>query len=240
MQYSYLIVDEDINVQETLKYLEGFPEYFCVGTASSKEEAINKILDLQPNLVFMEIAPKSKKSDLSLSVIIELHQYIDTLPYFIAISKATKLAYEAMKAGVSDFIMKPLSQFEVRKSLLRFEKTNPTASNNTICIKSYGDYQFVSLSDVVYLQADNNTTDFYLQNGRKLTAYKTLKHYEANLPFFFFRIHNSYIINSNYVSRISMGKSLCYLNNNTVSISFSKTFKESIDNIIRKIAPDNL
>lgn len=240
MQYSYLVVDEDINIQDTLNLFEGFPEYYCIGTANSKDDAINKILEFQPNIVFIEISPKSKKSNLSLSVITELYQYIDKVPYFIAITATTKLAYDAIKAGVSDFLLKPLSPFELRKTLLRFEKTSPAAAKNTICIKSYGDYQFISLDDIVYLKADNNTTDFYLHNGRKLTAYKTLKHYEVNLPSFFYRIHNSYIINSNYVSRINTGKSLCYLNNSDLSISFSKTFKDNIDTIIRRIAPENL
>jgi len=117
MQYSYLVVDEDINLRDTLAQFEGFPEYFCVGTATTKEEAVNKILELQPGIVFLEISPKNKKSNLSLSVILELYQYIDKLPYFIVTSSATKLAYDAMKAGVNDFIQKPLSQFEIRKSL---------------------------------------------------------------------------------------------------------------------------
>lgn len=107
-----------------------------------------------------------------------------------------------------------------------------------ICIKSHGDYQFIALKDVVYLQADNNTTDFHLVNGKTLSAYKTLKHYENNLPSFFYRIHNSFVVNCNHVSRINTGKSLCYLNNNEVSIPFSKTFKENIDTIIKKIAPE--
>ncbi|KGO78615.1 hypothetical protein Q763_17540 [Flavobacterium beibuense F44-8] len=240
MQYSYLIVDEDIGAKDTLARLEEFPEYFCAGVASSKDEAVNKILDLQPMLVFIEVSPKSKKTGLSLSVITELHQYIDNLPYFIITTSTTKHAFDAIKAGVSDYLLKPLNRFELRKTLLRFEKTSPVASRDTICIKSYGDYQFISLNDIVYLKADNNTTDFHLQNGKKLTAYKTLKHYEANLPFFFFRIHNSYIVNSNYITRINTGKSLCYLNNSDLSVSFSKTFKDNIDTIIRKIAPENI
>ena len=241
MQYSYLIIDDDpVSAQETLYKFESFPEFFCVGTASAKEEAINKVLELRPQLVFIEVSPKNKKSGLSLNIISELYQYINTLPYFIVLTATQKFAFEAIKAGAFDYLLKPLSVTDLRKSILRFQKTNPETANSTICIKSYGDYQFISLNDIMYLRADNNTTDFYLYNGSKLTAYKTLKHYEANLPFFFFRIHNSYIVNSNYISRINTGKSLCYLNNNTLSIAFSKTFKENIDTIIRKIAPEYL
>ncbi|AWH87071.1 DNA-binding response regulator [Flavobacterium album] len=235
-----MVDDNATHAQEALRQLEGFPEYFCVGVATNRNDAVNKILELQPQIVFIEISPASKKSDLSLSIITELHQFIDILPYFIVNTATPKHAFEAIRAGVSDYLLKPLSQFELRKSLLKFQKTNPAAANNTICIKSYGDYQFISLNEIVYLKADNNTTDFHLQNGKKVTAYKTLKHYEASLPFFFFRVHNSYIVNSNYITRINTGKSLCYLNNSDLSISFSKTFKDNIDTIIRKIAPEYL
>jgi len=241
VQYSYLIVDDNkTNIQETLRKFEEFPDYYCAGIAENKDDAINKILELQPQIVFLEISPKNKKSNLSLNIITELYRFIDNVPYFIALTASPKLAFEAIQAGVSDYLLAPLSQFDLRKSLLKFQKTNPAAANGTICIRSYGDYQFISLNDIVYLKADNNTTDFYLQNGRKLTAYKTLKHYETNLPFYFFRIHNSYIVNINFVSRINTGKSLCYLNNSDLSISFSKTFKDNVDTIIRKIAPEYL
>jgi DNA-binding LytR/AlgR family response regulator len=158
----------------------------------------------------------------------------------VAVTSTTKYAFEAISAGIFDYLLKPLSVFDLRKTLLKFSKTNPVKANTTICIKSYGDYQFISLSEIVYLKADNNTTDFYLESGRKLTAYKTLKHYEVNLPFFFFRIHNSYIVNSHFVSRINTGKSLVYVNGGETSISFSKTFKENIDTLIRRIAPEYL
>ena len=241
MQYSYLIVDDDKNnIQETLSKFEAFPEYYCVGTTDNREDAINKILELQPQIVFLEITPKNKKSNLSLAIISELYRFIDRIPYFIALTASPKFAFEAIQAGVFDYLLTPLNQFDLRKSLLKFQKTNPTVASNTICIRSYGDYQFISLNDIVYLKADNNTTDFFLQNGRRLTAYKTLKHYENNLPFYFFRIHNSYIVNSNFVSRINTGKSLCYLNNSDLSISFSKTFKDNVDTLIKKIAPEYL
>lgn len=241
MQYSYLIIDDnEAHVQETLSAFEGFPEYYCVGVAGNKADAVNKILELQPHIVFLEVNPKKKNTGLSLAVITDLYQYLDTLPYFVVLTATQKFAFDAIKAGAQDYLLKPLDRFELRKTLFRFQKTNPETVNDTICIRSYGDYQFISLYDIVYLQADNNTTDFYLTSGRKLTAYKTLKHYEANLPLFFYRIHNSYIVNSNHVSRINTGKSLCYLNNGEISISFSKTFKDNIDTIIRKIAPEYL
>lgn len=271
MQYTYLIVDDDLDhVQDILTKMRDFPEFVFGGTATGKDEAVDKILELRPTFVFLEIDPVNKKSDLSLQVITELYRYLDVLPKFIAVTATTKHAYEAIGAGVFDYIIKPVELPRLRKTLLRVLKTysarykdnagpvvvKPEVANveenieeipitteidtGTICIKSYGDYQFVPLNEIIYLEADNNTTDFILQNGRKLTAYKTLKHYETNLPSFFFRIHNSYIINSQHVSRINTGKSLVYLNSGETSIPFSKTFKENIDTLIKLIAPEYL
>jgi len=277
VQYSFVVVGNDEgNTKETLKWLDEFPEFYCVGTAVTNSDAINEILVTQPQLVFLNI-DITGKSDFPFIVITQLYQYINVLPYFIVLADTQEFAFEAIKHGVFDYLHKPLTNAAFIKCLYRFKKqvlwpqfddkhtvknishledsdlrVNEAELERTtaevqksevdiqICIKSYGDYQFIPLKDVVYLQADNNTTDFYLQNGKKLTAYKTLKHYENNLPSFFYRVHNSYIVNSSYVSRINTGKSLCYLDNNEVSVSFSKTFKENIDTIIRKIAPEFL
>lgn len=241
MRHSYLIIDDNkADVQEIVSSFDSFPEYYCAGVAATKSEAVNKILATEPQIVFLEVNSKKKSNGLSLSIISELYQFLDVLPYFVILTNTPKFAFDALKAGVSDYLLKPLDTFELRKTLLKFKKTNPAAANDTICVRSYGDYQFISLNDIVYLKADNNTTDIYLHNGKKLTAYKTLKHYEANLPAYFYRIHNSYIINSNYISRINTGKSLCYLNHSNVSISFSKTYRENVDAIIKNIAPEYL
>ncbi|RZK53911.1 MAG: DNA-binding response regulator [Pedobacter sp.] len=265
MRYPYLVIDNSADeIQETIRVIERFPDYFCVGTADSKDDAINLILELQPKIVFLGLST-SAKSETSLAIVTDLYMYLNQLPCIVIIADTPKFAFDGVKAGVSDYLLRPLINSEVVKTLLKFSKQfssatqesniqeknstnlnnfnsdiNKEESNPLICIRSYGDYQFISVSDIVYLKADNNSTDFFLNTGRKLTAYKTLKHYENNLEGSFYRIHNSYIINSNYVTRISTGKSLCYLNGNEISVPFSKTFKENIDTIIRNISPEYL
>jgi len=82
-----------------------------------------------------------------------------------------------------------------------------------ICIKSYGDYRYINADDICYFQADNNSTDIHLNSGEMITAFKTLKHFESILDFPFIRIHNSYIVNRNFISRIQAGNSLCFIRN---------------------------
>jgi DNA-binding LytR/AlgR family response regulator len=67
-----------------------------------------------------------------------------------------------------------------------------------LCIKSYGDYRYIAAKDICYLHADNNSTDIHLNTGEMITAFKTLKHFEGlSVPFI--RIHNSYIVNKDYL-----------------------------------------
>lgn len=108
-----------------------------------------------------------------------------------------------------------------------------------ICVKSYGDYRFIEAKDICYLQADNNSTDIHLFNGEMITAFKTLKHFENVLSTPFVRIHNSYIVNIDYVSRIHTGNSVCYIKNTTTKLPFSKSYKENVDAIISSITNGN-
>ena len=235
MRFSFLIIDDDATTaKETLELFENFPNYFCAGVAKDSQTAINQIIKVKPQLVVVRIPIKSNEKTSFFKTINDLFQYVDPIPYFIALASEPDYALEAIQAGFSDYIIMPLQLQELGKSLFKFERRNQTTIPSTICIKSYSDYQFVALPDIVYLKADNNTTDIQLYNGKTVNAYKTLKHFENTLPFYFLRIHKSYIVNINHVSRIHFSKSKCYLNYNEI-LPFSLTYRDNIEAIIRKI-----
>jgi DNA-binding LytR/AlgR family response regulator len=217
-----------------LEIFENFPNYFCAGIIKDNQNAINQIIKLKPQLVFFSISTKSNENTFTSKNVAELFQYAETIPYFIVLGKSENKVLEAIQSGVSDFILEPKSLNSIGKSLFKFEKRTPPNAINSICLKSYSDYQFVALQDIVYLKADNNTTDIKLHNGKTINAYKTLKHFENTLPFYFLRIHKSYIVNIHYVSRIHFSKSKCYINYNEI-LPFSINYRANIDAIVRKI-----
>lgn len=328
--------------------MERFSNFTYVGSSSSYDEGLNLILEFQPDLVFLEINPQVKSSKLSLLLINELHRYLIKIPKIIAISEDASFAFEATKYDVIDYLVKPITEVDLRKTFLRMNKngfskvdssseknassilpveqkmefssqliSNPAPtkietadfisfkneittlkesivhllsnSSNTlnsdqiidliiqtisenlsivkeidwnslvnekisdptefsnrlspveetkrklICIKSYGDYRFLELDELAFLQADNNSTDITLNTGEQITAFKTLKYFEENLPSNFYRIHNSYIVNKDYISRIHTGNSLCYIKNTKNQIPFSKSYKDNIDLILSQL-----
>ncbi|MBN8641044.1 MAG: LytTR family transcriptional regulator DNA-binding domain-containing protein [Flavobacteriales bacterium] len=133
----------------------------------------------------------------------------------------------------------PLNAEEKNNSDVTFSNVNSKDKPLTICVKSYGDYRYINANDVCYLQADNNSTDIHLASGEMITAFKTLKHFESVLKYPFVRIHNSYIVNIEYVSRIHTGNAVCHIKDTTTKLPFSKSYKENIDAIINTIASGN-
>lgn len=299
MSQTYIIIDDDKgSILKTQAVAERFKNLSFVASANNYDDGLNLILEHQPRLVFLEIDPTDKKSNLSLALINELYRYLRIVPKIIVTTDKKDLAYEALQYEVVDYLLKPVNINDFRKAILKFdraiksdlpylEEKNPTATFEVldealvdeletaendvvvkdvptdenqsvtlspaevsgeipkqqsliICVKSYGDYRYIDSEDVLYFEADNNSTDIHLNNGEMITAFKTLKHFETVLPpTQFLRIHNSYIINVNQVSRIHTGNTVCYIKNSTTKLPFSKSYKENVDLIISRIASGN-
>lgn len=266
MKYSYIIIDDNQeSVLKTKGIADGFSELTFVASANNYAEGLHLILEHQPQLVFLEIDPVATTSNLSLLLINEFHRYLKVIPKIIVTTRKKDLAFDAIKYEVTDYCLKPLVRVDLVKLILKLNKSKnehvvdleesviqdeksifiaPLQDINqgqslTLCIKSYGDYRYIDAKDISYLRADNNSTDIYLNNGEMITAFKTLKHFEEALSYPFIRIHNSYIVNRNYISRIHSGNSICYIKNSSVKLPFSKSYKVNIDLIISEFANGN-
>lgn len=312
--FTFVIIDDNQNtVLKTKAIAESFQNFSCVGTATNYEDGMDCVLEKNPAFIFLEVNPEDKDSNLSLGFINELYRYFPVIPKVIITSRNSDSAFDAIKHGVYDYLIKPVEQKEFRKTIARlnrdFNAVSPIVSaissekevdsedpisnfdseettdhviiepseivsdeatdleekldviplnaedkNNsevtfsnvnskdkplTICVKSYGDYRYINANDVCYLQADNNSTDIHLASGEMITAFKTLKHFESVLNYPFVRIHNSYIVNIDYVSRIHTGNAVCHIKDTTTKLPFSKSYKENIDAIINTIASGN-
>lgn len=337
--FTYVIIDDDYNNGlKTKQIADSFQNLTFLASATNYDDAVDCILEHNPNFIFLEIDPSDKESNLSLHLINELHRYLSIVPKVFVTTKNDALSLNAFKFGVFDYLLFPLEIKELRKSIFRLEKelgvnnsivktnqviddslvsqssiepaktlisetrnqifediatiednpkeievinqdvdqkleqideseevidelNNETVSEAVktiensevtfiqsdnqkekpliICVKSYGDYRYIDAKDICYLQADNNSTDIHLNTGEMITAFKTLKHFEGVLKYPFVRIHNSYILNIEYVSRIHTGNAVCHIKNTTTKLPFSKSYKENIDAIITTIASGN-
>lgn len=266
-KYSYIIIDDDAeSILKTKTAASGFSELSFAASASNFQDGLNLVLEHKPALIFLEIEPRDLSSHLSLTFISELHRFFQDIPKIIITTDKKDSAFDAIQYGVFDYLLKPVAHIDLLKTVLKLKKTNLESKSSdlteeqpsividnansvtipqnvqkplTICIKSYGDYRYLNAEDICYFQADNNSTDIYLNTGEMITAFKTLKHFESVLTYPFIRIHNSYVINRNYISRIHSGNSICYIKNSTKKIPFSKTYRANVEQIIADFAAGN-
>ena len=235
---SYLIINKDDKLSESIEeIIKDFTNFYSVGHVFNYEDAMNAILKQKPDLVFFNLDNVIKDN---FGLVKELHSYLDITPDFVAISKTKDFAYEAIKNEFIDYILNPISELQLRKFLLRFKKKQSKQIHKTLCLKSYKDYKYLNTKDILFLKADNNTTDFYIKDGSTISAYKTLKTFENTLPGNFLRIHKSYIVNKNYVSRINYGKLKCYLENVSEKLPFTKTYINNIEFINKSLTDISL
>jgi DNA-binding LytR/AlgR family response regulator len=265
MNYTYIIIDDDPeSVLRTKAIASEFSELNFLASADNYADGVNLILEHMPKLIFLEIDPNDKNSNLSLQLINGLLMYLKELPKIVITTKKKDFAFDCIKYEVIDYLLKPLLVIDFVKLIHKLNKINTedevllvqtpsikerqnpadielknSKKSFILCVKSYGDHRYIDSDEICYFQADNNSTDIHLKNGEMITAFKTLKHFETVLSNPFIRIHNSYIVNRNYISRIHTGNSLCYIKKTTIKLPFSKSYKTNIDYIISEFANEN-
>ncbi|GGW43367.1 LytR/AlgR family response regulator transcription factor [Arenibacter certesii] len=239
MGYTYTILDTDAESNLQLQhYLEEYDDFRCKGVAKGSIEGLNTILKQTPDVVFVHLNDKAPEY---FHMIMELHQYLREIPIFIALASSKKYAYQAIKNQFFDYWLFPYNEFDIRKTILRLKMKMPKEDQpQTLLLQSYKDYRYLNTNEIMYLQADNNTTDFFMKDGSTISAFKTLKTFENSLPSNFVRVHQSYIINTSYVSRINYGKGICTLKQNKLQLPFSKSYKSNVENLKQILSKNSI
>lgn len=235
----YIIIEKDVEITKLIRAIvDSFEGIIFSGSADNESEALTLIFKNNPDIVFLDM--DNTIGNLSV-FLLDINQHNKNQPAFIGLSSFKKKAYRAYRYDFFDYLLKPLKELDLQRSILKYQKKHPSkickmicsrfSRCETICLKSNKDYQYLNTHEILFLKADNNTTDFHMKDGSIVGAYKTLKIFENTLPENFIRIHKSYIINSHCISRIHYGKSLCIITNTSHKIPFTKTFIQNIDAI---------
>lgn len=228
MDYSYGIVDANAATSLQLQhFLEEYRAFQCVSHDPTADQGLDSLLKFKPDVVFVNL---DQHAESLFGMVRDTFQYLESQPLFIGIASDKAHAYGALKHQFFDYWVLPFSEFEIRKTLLKLGRRLPKpVQAQTLCLQSYKDFQYLNTQDILYLQADNNATDFVMTDGTRISAFKTLKSFENQLPPNFVRIHQSYILNSDYISRINYGKNRCTLRFGKAELPFSRGYRGNVD-----------
>lgn len=213
-----LIIDDEPKSQTLLSNLcnEYCPEIEIIGFAGSVNEGIEKIENLNPGLIFLDIH-MPVKSGFAL-----LNYFKDKVDFSVIFTTAyDEYALEAFKYSVVDYLQKPIDIEDLQNAVKKAIREQNLKSNQIsmllesaladkiqkIALTTIDGYTFVKIENIIRCEAQGNYTYVYLRNGKSVLITKTLKHYEELLmPKGFFRIHKSHLINLQGVRKFLKGK----------------------------------
>jgi two-component system LytT family response regulator len=211
-KYKAIIIDDEEDSRSNTKsMLQNYcPEIEVIGEAASGPEGKQKIMDLKPHVVFLDINMPGMNGFQMLEGIYERDFCV------IFLTAYSEHGITAVKAGATDYLLKPLMLSElqgaIRKVVQHHESKGGSGNNNgksesdknLVLINHSKGFTLVDFKDIIWLEASDNYTNLFLNGQKKIVASKTLKEFESILPETeFFRIHRSALINVNYVKEYS-------------------------------------
>ena len=202
-----LIVDDERYAREELTYLvEQFQGVQVVGEAESGETAILLALQLQPDVVFLDVEmPKMNGIEVAKSLM-ELKK----IPLIIFATAYPQFAVEAFRINALDYLLKPYDTEQLKQTFSRIEKelfpsmqTDTTSTLGKLAVEADGEINYIYLKDILYMYREEKITKI-ISHSREYEVNLSLKELEGRLaPFSFFRIHRGYLVNLNYVVRLT-------------------------------------
>lgn len=98
-----------------------------------------------------------------------------------------------------------------------------------LTIPQLNEVKFICISQILYLNALSNYTEINLISGNKITCSKTLKYFEQKLvDTHLIRIHDKYIINTEFVISISKNRTWVLRLGNDLMFPISDSYKSEV------------
>ena len=214
-----LIVDDEPIARRVLReQLEPFREVVVVGEAENGKQALQRILDLQPDLVFLDL-------QMPLMGGFEVVQKLGggELPVIVIVTAFDEHAIRAFEAGAIDYLLKPVSESRLQKAVARaWELKNKpleiannvaniaaaaapqgSASSRKIVGRSGADYLLLDLGEILAFQAEGELV-WIVTAKHRLMATQNLLMLENRLKEQNFqRVHRNTIVNVDHVRKLS-------------------------------------
>ena len=214
-----ILIDDELsslqNLQQKLK--EFCPDVSVVAITQKPEDAIILIQQYKPDVIFLDIEMPRMNGFRMLDELEDINfDIIFTTAY-------NHYAVDAIRLSAFDYLMKPIAIKDLQNAVERLIKHRlaPTkekmdilrnALNNTksqdekIAIPTNDGLEFISIGNIVHIESSGNYCKVCLRNGKKISVSKILKEFEdILLPYRFYRIHNSHLINLKYIEKYLKG-----------------------------------
>lgn len=233
-----LIIDDEPLARENLKaLLEEDPMIQIVGEMSNAIEGISAINKLHPDVVFLDIQ-MPRITGLEMVTMLDPEQ----MPYIVFVTAYDEYAIKAFEEHAFDYILKPIEQTRLNKTLQRLHQKRPKQNlkvldQDDVALKyipctGHSRIYLISLSEIFFV--GSKVTGVYVtkKDGVEYFTELTLKILEDRTPLI--RCHRQYLINLQHLREIRFDSSAqaeaVFAGELTVPISrrYLKSLKEKL------------
>ncbi len=214
-----LVDDERSSLQNLQQKLTEFcPDIFIIAAAEKPEEAILLIRQHKPDVIFLDIE-MPRMSGLRM-----LEQLTDYSGEIIFTTAYNHYAVDAIRISAFDYLVKPVSITELQNAITRLVKYKKSETKERLDIlrqslsesKSQEDkiavptgegIEFIRIKNIIHIESSSNYSKIFLADGKNMLVTKLLKDFEdILLPYKFYRVHNSHLINLSYIKKYIRGE----------------------------------
>ena len=211
-----VIIDDE---QDAVEFINSIIGEYCtslevVAKANNVIQGVAAIKDNKPDLVFLDVEmPNGTGFDL-------LAQFPEKEFDVVFITAFNHYAIKAIKFSAVDYILKPININEFIDAVNRVVKKRSERSTqgnenlkilmenlrsslpSRLAIPTSDGMEYLNPKDIIRIEADRSYSWFFLTGGRKVLVSKHLKEFQELLSDrYFFRSHNSHLINLKYVKK---------------------------------------
>jgi two-component system, LytTR family, response regulator len=217
-----VIEDEEESLQLLSNLILSTGKADVVGSASDPTQALDLIIGINPDIVFLDIKMPGKSG---FDILDDLRNVKSVNPYVVFTTAYDEFAVRAFEYAAFDYLLKPVDQKRLAATLLRCidERLSGSNQQNELLLNCYRKLQFrnssgivfIDPADIAFIEADGNYSVIHLSGSSREVITLLLGKVEEQLsPDAFFRISRSSIINLNFLKKINTRQSQCILNKN--------------------------
>lgn len=223
-----IVIDDEPKAVSVLSNLiSTIDDLKLIGSFTDPCEALTKVQELKPDLVFMDIEMPHKNG---FEVVDEI-RLMGLEPHIIFTTGYDEFAVKAIKKQAFDYLLKPITKSEVLELIARtrhqYAKNQPVRKglNSRLRFNTLNGFYIVEIEEVVYIKADGNYSELFMRDTTSKLITANLATIESLLdPQTFCRIGRSLIVNVSFLTQVDRrhGKCILIIGNNKISLPISK------------------